>query len=148
MSENQVKDQIKLLSQEYKLALFSNPVGTGWVGKFIGFDGSTALILGGHRISFGLHEGSPDQCGWLPVKITPEMVGKTVAVFVGFEAKDGRNKPELEQVQFIDRLIADGAIAGVCYSGEDARKVIRAWFERTGANLEDVKQTLKRNKRK
>lgn len=38
--------------------------------------------------TYGLPTGSADLVGWTPVTITPDMVGKTLAVFASVEVKD------------------------------------------------------------
>lgn len=51
------------------------------------------------RIKFGF-TGSPDTIGIVPVKITPEMVGNTIGVFVGVEFKTDTGRQSKEQKQF------------------------------------------------
>src|SRR5690348_16678304 len=47
-------------------------------------------------------DGSPDWCGYLSVTITPAMLHKRIAVFVGIEAKrpDGTGRVSKEQERF------------------------------------------------
>ena len=45
------------------------------------------LLANGRRITSGLAPGSADLIGFTPVVITPDMVGRTVAVFLSVEAK-------------------------------------------------------------
>jgi len=59
----------------------------------------------GRFVRFGLCPGSSDRIGWVSVVVTPDMVGKRVAVFLGVEAKTpgGRTDPKrlADQTNFI-----------------------------------------------
>ena len=74
----------------------------------------------GQMVRFGLAPGSPDLVGWRSVVVTPNMVGKRLAVFCGIEVKipGGRVRPD--QVNFLDRLAAAGGVAGVARSEGEA----------------------------
>ena len=78
----------------------------------------------GRLIRFGLVKGSSDLIGWTPVKVTQNMVGKTVAVFTAIEVKTKRGKATDSQLYYIGRVQADGGYAGVARNVEDALKVI------------------------
>lgn len=74
----------------------------------------------GRRISSGMAVGSPDLVGWQSVTITPDMVGRTVALFVGVEAKrPGGGVVSEDQRRFLTALEQAGAIAGVVRSIAD-----------------------------
>ena len=76
----------------------------------------------GRKIRTGLRKGSSDLIGWTPIKITKEMVGKTVAVFTAIEVKQNGKKPEKggEQEKFIENVNRVGGIAFWCSSPEEA----------------------------
>lgn len=75
----------------------------------------------GRYIQYGVGIGIPGQrpsdfIGFTRVTITPDMVGKTVAIFTAVEAKkEGWGKPtnkrEREQKAFIDSVNREGGIA-------------------------------------
>jgi hypothetical protein len=73
----------------------------------------------GRLVRFGLCKGSSDLIGLKPTVITPEMVGKTVAIFTAIEVKTPTGKATPEQIHFIDRVKALGGIAGIARSVED-----------------------------
>jgi hypothetical protein len=73
----------------------------------------------GRLVRFGLCKGSSDLIGIKPTVITPEMVGKTVAIFTAIEVKTPTGKATPEQIHFIDRVKALGGIAGIARSVED-----------------------------
>ncbi len=54
--------------------------------------------------------GAPDLCGFDSVVITPEMVGRRVAVFVGAEIKAGDDKMKPEQKNWRDLIVRMGGV--------------------------------------
>ena len=65
-------------------------------------------------------KGSSDLIGIKPVKITQDMVGKTIGQFVCIECKTATGKIRPEQKQYLDFIKSKGGIAGICKSAEDA----------------------------
>ena len=78
----------------------------------------------GRIVSSGMAIGSPDLVGWLPVTITPEHVGTTLAVFVGVEAKTAEGKTSPQQRAFVAALERAGAVSGVVRSVEELEKLL------------------------
>jgi len=74
----------------------------------------------GNRVAYGLCRGSSDVIGWTPVVITPEMVGRTVAVFTAFECKTGKRITTTEQGAFVAAVCDQGGIAAVVRQVSDA----------------------------
>lgn len=89
-------------------------------GKARSFDGKRV-------ITFGLCRGSSDYIGWLPVTVTPDMVGKTVAVFVAMETKDAKGKTTEHQDNFIDQVNEAGGIAFVARKPQDVMDALEEW---------------------
>jgi hypothetical protein len=82
------------------------------------------VVLGfPRRIRFGLHPGSSDLIGWKSVTITPDMVGKKVAVFLSPEIKSERGRLRDEQKNWIEQVSAAGGISLVVRAVEDAEKI-------------------------
>lgn len=79
----------------------------------------------GRVVRTGLCVGSSDVIGWQSIEITPDMVGRRVAVFVALEAKSDTGRPTREQLAFIAAVRAAGGIAGIVRSSEDAEKLLR-----------------------
>ncbi len=69
-------------------------------------------------------KGTPDLVGYTMVKITPAMVGRTVAVYTCLEVKNERGIVAEHQRMFLDAIKKAGGIAGVARSVEDAHKII------------------------
>ena len=99
--------------------LFRNTVGSGWVGPHLNMGDGTVLITRPTRVHFGLGTGTSDLVGWHSVTITPDMVGKKVAVFVGAEAKSSRGRATPEQRAFLNTLKAAGGLPGIFRSADD-----------------------------
>lgn len=82
-----------------------------------------------------LAEGSPDWIGYESVTITPNMIGRKVAVFVGLEAK----RPvggvvSKEQQAFLDNARDAGAMVGVVRSWENCDEARARWMARIQAD--------------
>lgn len=78
----------------------------------------------GRWIQFGLVKGSSDHIGWTSVIVTPDMVGKRIAVFTGVEWKSTEGMPSPAQLHFAARVKLDGGYAGIARSVEDALRII------------------------
>lgn len=77
----------------------------------------------GRVVCFGLAKGSSDLIGWKTIKITPDMVGHTVAVFTAIEVKD-KGRPTPEQRRFISCVQSAGGFAGIARSVDDAKTIL------------------------
>lgn len=89
-----------------------------------------ATPVGYHKpIMLGwLVEGSADWIGYRSMVITPDLVGRRVAVFVAIEAKraDG-GVVSKEQEAFLNAAKDAGAIAGVSRGPEDSEMILVRW---------------------
>ena len=114
-AESKVNDAIIKAGRLFGSILFRNRRGM-------------ARLEGGGMFPYGLGpNGFPDNVGYTPIRITDEMVGRTVAVFTAFEAKTETGKVASHQQEVIDELKARGCIAGVATNAEDVRAIIQAW---------------------
>lgn len=121
MRENAVWKQCLLaIARRSPLArLFRNNNGSGWQGPgFTLKPGQVYRAKGGERvitrpqhIEFGLMPGSGDGIGWESVVITPEMVGRRVAVFLSVETKAGRGRATKDQLNWWQQVHDAGGIA-------------------------------------
>lgn len=113
MNERNLQDHIRLAISQFRLAtMFRNNVGM-------------ARLKGGSRLRFGLVKGSSDLIGFRTITITPDMIGKSVAVFTAIEIKTGRGIVSKEQLNFLTRVSLAGGIAGVVRSEEDAITLLK-----------------------
>lgn len=87
-------------------------------------------------IGFGMPNGKPlegtsDLIGWTTVDITPEMVGRRVAIFTAIETKEsGGGRKRDGQVNFVEQVRKAGGIAGFAHSPAVAQSIIRGWLQK------------------
>jgi hypothetical protein len=130
MSEADVTPQIVQAMLVSGCQLFRNNVGCAKFGQ--------------RWVRYGVGgKGGSDHIGYLPVRVTEDMVGKYLAVFVGIEAKrpiggDYRD----EQIDFMKNITAAGGIAGFAKSWEDARWIINKFFARFAPVSKNNKKRL------
>lgn len=126
-SEAQIQQDIQIAWTKKGGRLFRNNVGLGWIGKVIRSPMETGvrlypgdvLIRKARPLHAGLNIGSGDLIGWEPVTITPEMVGKTLAVFASIEVKDDKGRVSDEQNQWMKQVNESGGIAKVLRSASE-----------------------------
>jgi hypothetical protein len=70
-------------------------------------------------IVYGLCNGSSDLIGWTSIEITPDMLGKKLAVFSAIEVKTETGKVSPEQKVFLENVKNAGGIAKICRKLED-----------------------------
>lgn len=74
----------------------------------------------GVKVRYGVaNPGGSDLIGWKPVTITPDMVGKTLAVFTAVEVKTGKLKATKEQQAFLKAVESAGGIAKIARDPAD-----------------------------
>lgn len=118
-SESSIQVAVRLAASERGYTLWRNNVGLGWTGDWRRQPDGSILIRNPRPLHAGLCEGSSDLVGFLPVVITPEKVGRTVAVFTAIEVKSARGRPSVPQRNFLDVVSTNGGVATVAHSVED-----------------------------
>lgn len=77
-------------------------------------------------VKYGLGVGTSDLIGWTPVVVTPDMVGKTVAVYTAVEVKSPSGGHEREEQRgYIKLVLESGGFAGFCRSVNEALDIIK-----------------------
>ena len=80
----------------------------------------------GRLIRYGVaNPGGSDLIGWRSITVTPDMVGQKLAVFLAIEVKGERTCVTDHQRNFITRVRADGGLAGVARTVDDALGIIK-----------------------
>lgn len=128
-SEKTIINKILVYFSENGNRAFRQNVGMGWTGKFIKnpmrtsiiLDPSDVVIKNARPLHAGLCTGSSDIIGWKRIIITPDMVGKTYAVFTAIEVKYGNTKTTPEQDNFINVVNSSGGFGKIVHSFEEAR---------------------------
>lgn len=120
MKEQNTLHRIMLeLGQSVFTKLFRNNTGMGWIGSKSRRTGTAVTLYEARPLHAGLCKGSSDIIGWHTITITPQMVGKQVAVFTAIEAKAAKGKLTPEQEQFLHVLRQSGGYALTLYEGDD-----------------------------
>ena len=111
ISEQGIQNRIRIALSRGPTRLFRNNTGA-------------LQDKSGRLVYFGLCKGSPDLVGWTTVKVTPEMVGQEIAVFVGLEVKKPKGQPTALQKLFLSAVQVAGGISGVARSLRDAEEIV------------------------
>lgn len=123
-AETNISNQIRAAASKMGQRLFRNSRGMFWT------------MDKQRKTRAGLEApGASDLIGWTQIEITPEMVGKTIAVFTAVEVKTARGSVSDDQQHFIDVVQRAGGIAGVARSEEDAGQIREDSARRMGSLL-------------
>jgi len=112
--ETIIANEIMLDSSRHGCTLWRNVKGL-----FSSPDGKRKILAG------LLAPGSSDLIGFRRVKITPEMVGQTIAQFVAIEVKKDGGYPSHAQRDFCEFIGESGGLAGVARSPDDSRRICK-----------------------
>lgn len=104
--------------------LFRNNVAMAWVGRIVKRTPTTITLADYRPLHAGLARGSSDLVGWHTVEVTPDMVGKRIAMFTAIEVKENGGRISVEQVAFIQTVRQFGGIAGIAHNPEEALNII------------------------
>lgn len=115
-SEAAIMTDTMLDARTFNCRLFRNQVGR--------------YEVDGRWITTGLCKGSSDLVGYHVMTVTPDMVGKKIAVFASIEVKRSkREQPEPDQRKFINAVLKAGGIAGVLYNPAHLGTIINRWYK-------------------
>lgn len=104
--------------------LFRQNTGEAWQGDAERLPNGNLLLKNPRRVRMGLVTGSSDLIGWRSITVTPDMVGRAVAVFSAIEGKSLRGRVRPEQENFIRVVLEAGGLAGVARSEADATTIL------------------------
>lgn len=121
--ESNIQKSILLAVGNTGCRLFRINAGQGWTGD-VAHNPDGSITIQNPRPLKAAIKGFSDLAGFTPVLITPEMVGRTLAVFTAIECKSPKGKPTDEQENFLNYIRSQGGKAGIARSPEDALKII------------------------
>lgn len=127
MLERQIQNLIRLEISRLGAVAFRNNVGLGWVGQVIQRTRDWVKIKYPRPLHAGLCEGSSDLIGFRSIVITPEDVGKTVAIFMAVEVKKPGGRRSPKQIDFLEKVSQSGGIAIVAIEPQDIAKGFKQW---------------------
>lgn len=104
--------------------VFRNNVGMGFAGTVLAEHDGIVVLKNYRRIQFGLQKGSGDLIGFKSMTITPDTVGKKVAVFTSFEIKTPRSKSTGAQRAWLFFINHMGGIAAEVHSVDEAKRAL------------------------
>ena len=121
-TEHEIQNEIRLtVTKESKATtLFRANVGKAWTGKKIASSDDIITLQEARPFTTGLPIGFPDLFGLKTVKITEDMVGKEVAMFVFLEVKRPGGRVMKAQERMIEHLRSLGARGGIVHSAGEA----------------------------
>lgn len=115
-------NEIRAATSKIGARLFNTHVGKFWAGFKVGTLANGDTVLRNARIVNVGVKGQSDLNGWIPVVVTPEMVGKTVAIRVEIEVKTN-DRPSTEQIAWIEAVNKNGGRAGIARTAAEAVRI-------------------------
>ena len=120
-SEHDIQNEIRVaIGAEQSATLFRANVGEAWTGTLAANNLNRVIIEDARRVRSGLPIGFPDLFGFRTVEITPDMVGKKLAVFAFIEVKKPGGRTSKAQEKMHSFLHDAGAVGGVARSAKEA----------------------------
>ena len=128
--ESNITKRIQAAATDDGGRLFRNPVGSGWHGEVVYHDraGGDLVLKNARLTKYGLATGSGDTIGFMPVVVTADMIGKTIAVFMSDEQKTAKGRASKGQLQWRDFIRSRGGIANISRSVDDMRAGVAAYL--------------------
>lgn len=129
-SETDIMRRLQRRASELGARLFRQNTGMAWVGSKTQRGlatvrlGQNDVVIRNARPFHAGFKGMSDLGGWVPVTITPDMVGETVAVYTQAEIKKPGGRPTAEQVAWIEAVNRAGGRAGVARNDDDLAAIL------------------------
>ncbi len=117
------KKILKALGSRTDTRVFQNDVGMGYHGT-LNLVSGLKVLTNPTPFRYGLQVGVSDIIGLRKTLITPEMIGREIAVFLALEVKTASGKASPEQENFIAMVKHFGGIADFVRSVEEAEETI------------------------
>jgi hypothetical protein len=122
--ESNIQRAAQLALSAIGVIMWRNNVGKMWAGKLVSFKNGRVILDNARPVTAGLCNGSSDLIGLKSVTITPDMVGRKIAVFVALEAKTPTGRTQTDQYNFMRVVNESGGIAGIFRSPDDAVNIV------------------------
>lgn len=117
---NAITTRVMINESKNGIKLFRNHRGKAWQGKAIFNKRKKIAIIENPRFfEFGLYPGAGDLIGWKEVVITPDMVGKKIAVFTSVEVKSLNDRMSPAQNKWHDIVRQSGGISKIAKEQKD-----------------------------
>lgn len=122
--EIKLQNKILLRFSNGATRLFRNNVGMAWQGRMLKNNRGTVILENARPLHAGLMKGSADLIGWQSVEITPEMVGKRIAIFTSVEVKGKGTRTTPEQLVWRQNVSDAGGNNVIARSLEDVEQML------------------------
>lgn len=103
--------------------VFRNHTGSGWTGELVSRNADLTILRNARPCRFGLAIGGADLIGWRSLAVTPDMIGRQIALFLAVETKAPRGRLTEAQATFLLNVTAAGGLAGMARDAETARRI-------------------------
>ena len=124
--EHDVQNSIRIaISSTGTGVSFRCNVGEAWTGDVTNNLDGSVTIKNPRRFQSGLPVGFSDLFVVIPTIITPDMIGRKIAISGFIEVKNEKGRLRPEQKNFLSQMQSLGARAGVARSPEEAIKILR-----------------------
>ncbi|MGX1353342.1 hypothetical protein AB7M49_006963 [Bradyrhizobium elkanii] len=129
MAESDLMRLLQRFASQLGARLFRQNVGQAWVGKIERGNGRMIrlgpgdVVLRNARPFHAGVTGMSDLGGWVPVEVTPAMVGTTVAIYAQVEVKEDA-RPTKEQLAWIAAVNKAGGRAGIARNESELAQII------------------------
>jgi len=123
MAEGDLMRRLQILASNFGARLFRQNTGMAWVGNVTRNRDGSITIRNPRPFHAGV-TGMSDLGGWVPVQVTPDMVGSTVAIYAQVEVKEN-GRPTKEQIAWIDAVNKAGGRAGIARNDKELSEIIR-----------------------
>ena len=130
MAESDLMRRLQIRASELGARLFRQNTGLAWVGnKIVRGNGQTIRLNPGDVVIRNARPfragvaGMSDLGGWVPVTVTPDMVGKKIAIVAQVEVKENA-RPTKEQLSWIEAVNKSGGRAGIARNESDLADIL------------------------
>lgn len=140
MRESNVWKRMLLAAGQIQCAavrIFRNNTAMGWSGKsvritpdnrhMIALNPGDVVVRSAQPLHAGLMKGSGDGIGWSTITITPDMVGRQMAVFTSAETKSSTGRVRPEQQTWHDNVKQAGGISAIVRDPNDLRYAVESF---------------------
>lgn len=129
MTETDLMRRLQKFASSIGARLFRQNTGMAWVGvvehgpRTVRLSVSDIVIRNARPFHAGV-KGMADLGGWVPVEVTADMVGSTVAIYAQVEVKEN-GRPSKEQYAWVDAVNKAGGRAGIARSESDVSDILK-----------------------
>lgn len=131
MAEADLMRRLQARASTLGARLFRQQVGMAWIGRVEqGYPGRLVTLGSGDVVVRKARpfragvEGMSDLGGWVPVVVTADMVGSTVAVYAQVEVKTDKGRASPEQLAWIEAVSKAGGRAGIARNDDDLTGIL------------------------